>query len=246
MDDAGVQTHETQLEKLVARIEALRAAKTSGRLLLGIVGAPGSGKTTMAENLVAAVVASQATGFQATDPLRPWIGSQVAHVPMDGFHLADVELARLGRAERKGAPDTFDAAGYIALLDRLRRADETVWAPAFDRESEQPVAGSIPVHPGVRVVVTEGNYLLLDDPAWLPLRTLLDEIWFCHVDPDLRVQRLIARHRRFGKSAAVATAWATGPDQRNADLIEANRESADLIVTLPDDQVLSRSAQPPI
>jgi hypothetical protein len=95
---------------------------------------------------------------RVSDPDRPWIGSHVAHVPMDGFHLADLELNRLGRADRKGAPDTFDAAGYAALLQRLRHSDDDVWAPAFDRTIEQPIAGSIPVLKHTRVVITEGNY----------------------------------------------------------------------------------------
>lgn len=197
-----------------------RAAALAGhgrRAVLGIAGSPGAGKTTLAEHLVRTL---NGTG-------EPW----VAHVPMDGFHLADVELDRLGRRRRKGAPDTFDAAGYAALLRRLREeTDEVVYAPGFERVLEQPVAGAIPVEPTARLVVTEGNYLLLEAGSWARVRPCLDEVWFCEVDEEERVRRLVARHERFGKEHATAVAWALGTDQRNADLVAATRGRADLVV----------------
>ncbi|MFG3248554.1 nucleoside/nucleotide kinase family protein [Streptomyces sp. NPDC048187] len=188
------------------------------RAVLGIAGSPGAGKSTLAEALVR----------ELNGAGEPW----VAQVPMDGFHLADAELDRLGRRDRKGAPDTFDAAGYAALLERLHReADgETVYAPGFERELEQPIAGAVPVPPTARLVVTEGNYLLLESGAWARVRPRLDEVWFCALDEAERVRRLVARHERFGKSAAAAAAWALGPDQRNADLVAATRHRADLVV----------------
>ena len=148
-----------------------------------MVGLPGSDKTTLADALVASLLQWHADWTdhrtdRISDPDRPWIGSHVAHVPMDGFHLADVDLNRLGRADRKGAPDTFDAAGYAALLQRLRHSDDDVWAPAFDRTIEQPIAGSIPVLKHTRVVITEGNYLLLKDPVWAQARCHIDTVWF--------------------------------------------------------------------
>jgi pantothenate kinase len=155
----------------------------------------------------------------------------VARVPMDGFHLADVELDRLGRRDRKGAPDTFDTAGYAALLRRLRAdEDEVVYAPAFERDLEQPIAGSIPVPRAARLIVTEGNYLLLGDGHWTRVRQQLDEVWYCDLDTDERLRRLIARHERFGKDHEAALAWATGTDQRNADLIAETRQHADLVI----------------
>lgn len=187
------------------------------RRVLGIAGSPGAGKTTLAETLVRELNASG----------EPW----VAHVPMDGFHLADVELDRLGLRERKGAPDTFDAAGYAALLRRLREeVDGTVYAPGFERVLEQPIAGAIPVPPTARLVVTEGNYLLLGTGAWARVRAQLDEVWFCELDEEERIRRLVARHEEFGKGHTEAVAWVLGTDQRNADLVAATRDRADLIV----------------
>nr|MBP8272303.1 nucleoside/nucleotide kinase family protein [Sphaerotilus sp.] len=153
-------------------------------------------------------------------------------VPMDGYHLANVELARLGRAARKGAPDTFDSAGFVSLLRRLRDqpADETVLAPEFRREIEEPVAGAIPVFPETRLVIVEGNYLLLDDPhlgAWGQVKALLDEAWYVDVDPALRLERLVARHVQFGRSPEAARAWVESTDEPNARLIEGTRARAD-------------------
>jgi pantothenate kinase len=151
---------------------------------------------------------------------------------MDGFHLADAELERLGRRDRKGAPDTFDAAGYAALLGRLREEtyDDVVYAPGFERVLEQPLAGAIPVPPTARLVITEGNYLLLTTGAWSRVRPLLDEAWFCEVPERERVRRLVARHEEFGKTHEEAAAWVSRSDERNADLVATTRGRADLVV----------------
>ena len=191
-----------------ARIEALLAA--GGRRLLGLVGPPGAGKSTVAEALLERY------------------GAVAQVVPMDGFHLANVELARLGRAARKGASDTFDAAGYVALLKRLRTPapNETVYAPVFRREIEEPIAGAIAVPPDTRLVITEGNYLLLDEPPWAEVATLLDDCWYIDVDDALRRQRLVARHMRHGRDAAAAQAWVEHTDEPNARRIAATRARA--------------------
>jgi pantothenate kinase len=147
---------------------------------------------------------------------------------MDGFHLANAVLQALGRADRKGAPDTFDAAGYLALLRRLRaEPEEVVYAPRFHREIEESYAAEIAIEPQVRVVVTEGNYLLLGQPPWSGVRPSLDAVWYLRVPEPVRLARLVRRHEQAGRSAAAAREWAYGPDQRNAVLIEAGRESAD-------------------
>jgi pantothenate kinase len=192
-------------------LDHLRGLLAGGqRRVIGLVGAPGAGKSTLAQALHLAL---------------PEI-SQV--VPMDGFHLANVELARLGRAGRKGAPDTFDSAGYVSLLRRLRdqAADEIVYAPEFRREIEEPIANAIPVHPQTRLVITEGNYLLLDSGHWAKVEGLLDEVWYVDVDNGLRNDRLVERHVQFGRARDAALAWVAGTDEPNARLIEATRARA--------------------
>jgi pantothenate kinase len=154
-----------------------------------------------------------------------------AYVPLDGFHLADAALSALGLLDRKGAPETFDAWGYAALLARLRRRhDLIVWAPGFERALEQPLAGAIGVGPEVELVVTEGNYLLLDRPEWRAVRATLDEVWFLDCPDDVRRPRLVARHVEFGKSTAEATAWVARVDDANAVLVAASRNRADRVI----------------
>ncbi|MEV8530537.1 nucleoside/nucleotide kinase family protein [Streptomyces sp. NPDC051211] len=190
-------------------------AASGGRRILGIAGPPGAGKSTLAGRLARA------------------LGPALAVVvPMDGFHLAQAELVRLGRADRKGAPDTFDATGYAALLRRLREpGPATVYAPAFDRSLEEPIAGSIPVHPAVPLVITEGNYLLHPADGWADVRPLLDESWFLAPDDAIRTRRLVERHVRHGRERARAEEWVTRSDEANARLIAPTRARADLVLT---------------
>jgi pantothenate kinase len=183
----------------------------AGARLLGITGAPGAGKSTLAAVLGAA------------------LGTTV--VPMDGFHYADVELVRRGLRDRKGAPDTFDAPGYAALLARVRAGEEDVVAPAFERTLEQPLAGAISV-PAYGPVVTEGNYLLLDEPRWRRVRAQLDVVWHVRVDAEVRRRRLVARHVEFGKPLPEARAWVDRVDEPNARLVEAAAGRADAVVDL--------------
>lgn len=200
-------------DELVA--EARRLVVPGSRRLLGITGAPGAGKSTLAAALVAA------------------LGDDCRLIPMDGFHLAQAELERLGRAARKGAPDTFDAEGYAALLRRLRSAeDDVVYAPVFDRSLEEPIAGALPVPRDVPLIITEGNYLLVDQAPWAGVGPLLDVVWYLDVDDAVRLERLIARHVAFGKEPDAAREWSLGSDQRNAEVIEATRGLADRVVRL--------------
>ena len=189
-------------------------ARQGDRRILGIAGAPGGGKSTLAAVLV---------GKLGPDTARL--------VGMDGFHLAQAELKRLGRADRKGAPDTFDASGFAALLRRLRaREDAVVYAPMFRREIEEPVACAVPVPRDVPLVVTEGNYLLVADGEWADVRALLDEAWFVEGDDDRRRDWLIARHIEFGKAPDFAREWVMRSDERNAELVATTRPRADLVV----------------
>jgi pantothenate kinase len=178
-----------------------------GIRLLGLTGAPGVGKSTVAAALGLPVL------------------------PMDGFHYADVELVRRGLLDRKGAPETFDAPGYAALLRRVRAGEEDVVAPAFERDLEQPLAGAVPL-PASGTVVTEGNYLLLDEPRWRAVREQLDVVWHLELDDAVRVERLVARHVEFGKSPERARTWVERVDEANARLVRAARDRADLVVDL--------------
>jgi pantothenate kinase len=214
------------LEPLVERVEALAdALSPSKRVIVGIAGMPGAGKTTLAEAIVAALAGS-----------ADWIGSRVAHLPMDGFHLADVELERLEVLDRKGAPQTFDPGGYAALLTRVG-AGETVWAPAFERTLEQPVAQSLPITAETQIVITEGNYLLLPEPAWQQARSQLTEAWYVRINEEVRLRRLIWRHVEFGKTPLAARDWVGRSDEPNADLVRPTVDSADLVIDLDREQV---------
>lgn len=205
----------TTSAELVRR--ARRLVQPGRRGILGITGPPGAGKSTVAEALVAA------------------LDGDAVLVPMDAFHLANAELERLGRRDRKGAADTFDAAGYAALLRRLRDpAEGCVYAPVFRREIEESIAGAIQVQPGVPLVITEGNYLLVDGHGWAPIRGLLDEVWFLAPPEPARLDRLVRRHEEYGKPPGEARAWAYGSDQRNAELVLGTRDCADLVIHLID------------
>jgi pantothenate kinase len=201
------------LTALVARVRALQSRAGGRRVVVGITGSPGAGKTTLAERLVAG------------------LGDDAVHLPMDGFHLANATLDALGRHDRKGALDTFDGWGFLALLRRVHdEQDHTVYAPSFRREVDEPVAGEIAVEPHHAVVVAEGNYLLVPDEPWGRVRDVLDEAWFCETSADERERRLVDRHTRHGRTREAATAWATEVDGRNAVVIDATRSRADLVV----------------
>lgn len=197
-------------------IERMRAARprASARLIVGLAGAPGAGKSTIAAALAAELP-----------------GSVV--LPMDGFHLRQAELVRLGRRERMGAPDTFDVGAFVTLLTSLRdlhHSGETVLAPGFDRRVEEPVRDQVALTPELWCVIVEGNYLLLREHGWHQVAPLLDLSVGIVLDDATRHERLIARHVAFGKTPDAARAWALGPDERNAAAIAATLERADYLL----------------
>jgi pantothenate kinase len=201
--------------EIAEAMAALRARLVPGtRTVLGIAGAPGSGKSTFAEWI-----------RQQFEP------GQAVVVPMDGFHLGNAIIDGTPLRQRKGAIDTFDAGGYLSLLRRLVRRDEpVVYAPEFRRTLDEPVAASIAIPADVPLVITEGNYLLMEQEPWKDIRAQLDEVWFVDTPPDLRLARLVARHVSFGMEPAAAEAWANGPDEANAVLIQSTRPAADRII----------------
>ena len=219
------------LDHLLARLVRLAeaAAGDGRRRVLGITGPPGAGKTTLVEALLAAAAHD---GHLAV---------RLAHVPMDGFHLPHDVLVALGRRDRKGAPDTFDAKGYAAVLARVRGVPRAVVrAPAFDHAVGEPEPDAVEVPLGADVVVTEGNYLLLDVPAWRSVRATLDEVWFCALPDDVRVPRLVDRHVAAGRSPEDAAAWVERSDEANARLVAGGAAAADLVVV--DGRVLEQPA----
>ncbi|HEY5362442.1 MAG TPA: nucleoside/nucleotide kinase family protein [Streptosporangiaceae bacterium] len=211
------QRLELSLAQLAARARSL--IRPGRRVILGITGAPGAGKSTVAGALQRAM-----TGTAAV-------------VGMDGFHLAQDELVRLGRQDRKGAPDTFDPHGYAALLRRLKdERDPFVYAPVFRRDLEDPIANHLRIDRATPLVITEGNYLLLDEEGWTLARQQLDEVWFLDLPDEIRRHRLILRHQEFGKDPETARRRAAGSDQDNADIVRATQDAANLIVTVIDEQ----------
>ena len=208
----------TTLRSIAEVAAAVAALAADGRrTVVGIAGSPGAGKSTVAAELVGVLPGA-------------------VLLPMDGFHLPQSRLVELGRRDRMGAPDTFDVDAYVATLAALRPAfgnsGVAVAVPGFDRAIEEPVPGAVTVTPEFPIVVTEGNYLLLGDGGWERVAPLLDAVFFVTVDRDIRLSRLIARHEEFGKSPADAAAWATGPDERNAVLVEASAPAATHTIAL--------------
>ncbi len=203
--------------KAAALLRVKELLNSSGkRILIGIVGKPGAGKSTLSSFIV--------NELQSKD---------ITVVPMDGYHLSNAVLQQLGRAERKGAPDTFDAAGFAALLKRIRSENSAdIYYPIFDRSIEESIAAQGVVTSGTKVVIVEGNYLLHDQGAWKEVGQLLDETWFIDVDDQIRLQRLIARHIEYGKTPAEAEAWSRGSDEVNAEIIEQTRSRAHAVIHL--------------
>ena len=208
-----MQRIELTLDQLIDRAAQLA---NSGREILGITGAPGAGKSTIAREIISKLGKERA-----------------ALAPMDGFHLSNSTLVAEGKIDRKGAIDTFDVDGYVNMLERLKRAnEEVVHAPDYYRTFEESIGSAIPINRGIPLVITEGNYLLSSQGTWVKVRELLDQCWFIDLAEDIRIDRLIKRHIEVGKSPADAELWSRGSDQKNAEQILALREAADLVITV--------------
>ena len=186
---------------------------SSRREIIGIVGKPGAGKSTLSSFLIENLPADE-----------------VALIPMDGYHLSNAQLAHLGRSNRKGAPDTFDSYGFAALLERVKSSHEDVYFPIFHREIEESIAAEGVVTSKTKLVITEGNYLLHNEGGWRNVSDFLTESWYVDVDDELRLERLVDRHHFFGKERQAAYDWAHGTDENNARLVEATRDKADFLV----------------
>jgi pantothenate kinase len=204
------------VQSLADRLRVLSAA--APRTIVGLCGAPGAGKSTLAAGLV-----------------RELGPAAAVVVPMDGFHLANQVLRDLGLADRKGAPETFDVHAYVATLRRLsERTDPVVYVPEFRRELEESFASALAVPRDVPLVITEGNYLLLPEGAWPRARSLMDEVWYLDVDEPTRRERLVERHRRHGRSRDEALEWVARVDQPNAVAIAATARFADVRIRFRD------------
>ena len=212
---ARVRADPAALADRIRRLVAARARDSAERVIIGIAGAPGAGKSTLAEAVIRAY------------------GAGAVLIGMDGFHLAQCVLDGLGLAGVKGAPQTFDAAGYLSLLQRLRTPQPgvTVYAPEFRRAIEEPIAGAVAVPPTAEVVLTEGNYLLLTAEPWPQVRAQLTEAWFLDTPHPERIDRLVRRHVQFGRPPAVARERAQlGSDARNALQVYEAHDRADLLL----------------
>ncbi|WP_375256353.1 nucleoside/nucleotide kinase family protein [Yoonia sp.] len=178
-------------------------AQDSDRYLVGIAGAPGSGKSTLSAELARRLNAQ---------------GRKSVVVPMDGFHLDNAILDTRGLRPRKGAPETFDAPGFLRLIRALKTGDE-VFAPVFDRTRDIAIAGAVAVPAAAKVVIVEGNYLMFDEAPWRELAQLWDMSARVNVPmPELRA-RLIHRWLSLNHSSAVATRRAEGNDIPNAQRV---------------------------
>lgn len=200
-------------------IDTLRllVAEKPQRFMLGICGAPGAGKSTLAEWIV------QQWNEKNADT--------AVLVPMDGYHLSNEQLEKRSLLSLKGIPETFDAASFVEKLSNIKTHPEQVhFCPKFDRSIEASIENGIQIKPEHKLIVTEGNYLLLDNSPWSLLRGILDEVWMIEADEELIFGRLLERHKNGGKSAEAALAKVNSTDLPNARLVAQSSLHANRIL----------------
>jgi pantothenate kinase len=205
----------SSIDEALSRIKDL-ALKHSGRFIIGIVGKPGAGKSTLTSHLIENLPKDS-----------------VSLVPMDGYHLSNLQLKNLGLTDRKGAFNTFDSNGYVSLLKRINtETDQDIYYPVFHREIEESYAADGVVLANTKIVLTEGNYLLFDKAGWEKVAAELTEIWYININDDVRIDRLVKRHEFYGKDKESALNWATGTDEINAKIVESTAARADVIINI--------------
>jgi pantothenate kinase len=198
--------------------ERIRRRPAGRRILVALAGAPGSGKSTLAEWLCAT--------------LNEGAPASAAVLPMDGYHFDDRVLEARGARARKGAPDTFDVAGFRHMLERLKKNDELeIAVPVFDRDLEIARAGARLIPRGVGILIVEGNYLLLDQEPWSGLREVFDMTVMIDVPEDILRPRLIARWQAYGLSPEEIAAKVDGNDLPNGRLIRESSAAADFMIS---------------
>ncbi|MEM6383523.1 MAG: nucleoside/nucleotide kinase family protein [Pseudomonadota bacterium] len=213
-----IQAEPQTIERFDVLVAAVQAAPmgSGNRRMIALAGPPASGKSTLAESLCEAVLSSS--------------HETCAVVPMDGFHYDDAVLTQRGHQDRKGAPHTFDLGGLTSLLQRLRTNEEVdVAVPVFDRHQELSRASARIIDQGVKTLIVEGNYLLLDDEGWRDLRPLFDLTIMIASDRDELERRLVDRWRTHGRPDDVARAWIDENDLPNVDLVQQGSAATNII-----------------
>jgi len=211
-------TPQQALQRLVPHILALES-QAHARIAIGLAGGPGTGKSTLAAEIV--------TMLNATKP------GSAQLVPMDGFHMRHAKLEAMGQTDFKGAPHTFEGAAFVSFLHHLKGAQAAVSGPGYSRQIEDVVDDAFTVGPDVRVLVVEGNYLLLTEGPFAGVKPLLDYAVFIDVPRDLVEARLLRRHAEAGLFGEERNrAHIARNDLPNYDLVSLSQDRADVVISL--------------